>query len=144
MKGVTPVIAVILLLMITVAMVGFAFVWFTSISQKTTQAVENSTLSQLEKQEQKVRISNIDRISVPGTTVITVRSTGTRSVPLNTVLVFVNDVGKSCTWTNTGGSGSPTVLVTQGAVECRVTPACTPGDRVRVDAPAGPDEAICP
>ncbi len=36
MKGITPVIAIILLLLITISMVGFAFVWFSRVTQSAT------------------------------------------------------------------------------------------------------------
>ena len=61
MKGITPVVAIILLLLITISMVGFAFVWFTRIGELTTQQTQTQLQSQLDAAAQKVRIDSIDK-----------------------------------------------------------------------------------
>ncbi|MAH42375.1 hypothetical protein CL614_01465 [archaeon] len=42
-KGITPVISVVLLLLITVAVIGIAFTWFMSTTQDLADDAENST-----------------------------------------------------------------------------------------------------
>lgn len=52
MKGITPVIAVILLIMITISMVGFLFVWFSNYLSSLSQYEERwECISWEEKQE---------------------------------------------------------------------------------------------
>ncbi len=60
MKGVTPVIAVILLLLITIAMAGFAFIFFTRIMGAATNATEAELANTLLRQHKKIAIDNID------------------------------------------------------------------------------------
>ncbi len=50
MKGITPIVATILLLLITISMVGFSFVFVQRTAQTSTQAGEtqlNQTISQI-------------------------------------------------------------------------------------------------
>src|SRR3989344_7559884 len=84
MKGITPVIAIILLLLITISMVGFAFVWFQRVAQTATDSADNALDTQLSQQNQKVRID-----STSGTTIY-LRSTGSQSLPASSVALYVN------------------------------------------------------
>ena len=89
MKGITPVIAVILLLLITVAMVGFAFVWFTQITRSTTDIVGKDVNSTIVRQAQKISIDNVNNI----TRIITIRNIGSQPISLasgsSEVAVFI-------------------------------------------------------
>src|SRR3989338_872445 len=78
MKGITPVIAIILLLLITVAMVGFAMVWFQKFVAMTGSQTEENLQTQLDQQSKTIHIANIDNtngittivtVIVPGATI---------------------------------------------------------------------------
>jgi len=90
-KGITPVIAIILLLMITIALIGFAFVWFTSISATLT----NQTSQQLTEQQRKMMTAaKIDNMLVDqpaGSNILYIRNTGTVKLLKSETKVYVND-----------------------------------------------------
>ena|SRR3989344_6328943 len=87
MKGITPVIAIILLLMITIAMVGFAFVWFTSVATQLGNATERMSVEQTNQMQTKAKIENIDKAS--NTT--NIRNSGFVALDLAKTIVYVND-----------------------------------------------------
>src|SRR3989338_7172640 len=89
MKGITPVIAIILLLLITISMVGFAFVWFQRVASTATQATDEQLTAQLNKQAQQIKLEGAS-----GTTV-TLRSNGNVALPVGSIVLFVN--GSSAT-----------------------------------------------
>lgn len=134
MKGITPVIAIILLLLITISMVGFAFVWFTRVSELATQQTQAQLEEQLTQQAQKIRIdavaSTADRV--------TVRNSGSQSIPLNKISVFVAGGSRTCTWLPTGD------LAVGATTTCTWSGACTSGQLIKVTAPGGSDSVNCP
>ncbi len=132
MKGITPVVAIILLLLITISMVGFAFVWFTRIGELTTQQTQAQLQSELDRQAQKVRIDAVT------TTTVTIRNIGTKAIPEIQLTVFVDNVVKECTWSTSGD------LAAGGSKTCTYTGACTAGtSTVRVTAPGNSDAVKC-
>jgi len=143
MKGITPVIAVILLLLITIAVVGFAFVWFQRIAQTTTDITEGE-LDALRQQTAK-RVS-IDAIDVTATKV-SIRNRGTVPIPIGTtseVSVYVGGALKTCTWTGTDCTGISAKISPGAVCTCDWPDAsCTAGTPVRVTAPGGFDERTC-
>ena len=132
MKGITPVIAVILLLLITISMVGFAFVWFTRLTETATESVSgelNATTSALAK---KIQIDN-----AAGTS-LSLRNIGTQTVEAGQLAFFVNGVSVTCTF------GAGVTSVPPNTVRaCTLSTSCSAGSRMRVTAPAGPDEVTC-
>ena len=70
MKGITPIIAIIMLLMITIALVGFAYVFFSG----TMESATNATSAQLE-QQMNIMGENFVIEAVDKNTVI-IRNTG--------------------------------------------------------------------
>ena len=132
MKGITPVIAVILLLLITISMVGFTFVWLTRLSS-TLQTKTSESINATYSFEQRVRIDNIN----PSTNVVTIRAVGSQSVPTSSIQVYVNGNGVTCGWS------APT-LVPQGTVDCTLSPpGCASGGTLKVSAPGGQDQTTC-
>lgn len=128
-KGITPVVAVILLLLITVAIVGFAFGFFQRAFTTSSQQAQRETERLTESVGASFRIENAKD------TLITLRNTGTG--PLNTALlsVYVADVMKACTWS----AGNITV---SGIGTCTLSSACT-GSQVRVVGLSAEDAAAC-
>ena len=60
MKGITPVIAIILLMLITISMVGFAFVWFNRVTSEIGGEITTQTQATVAQAQTKVTIDNID------------------------------------------------------------------------------------
>jgi len=129
MKGITPVIAVILLLLITISLVGFAFIFFTRITETTSEQIDTQLEQQLLTQQQRVSIEAINR------THIFVRSTGTASIPGTSLVVFVNNSLRNCVFTTTIAPG--------GVASCNLTFLCGNEDTIRVTAPGGSDSRDC-
>ncbi len=135
MKGITPVIAVILLLLITVSMAGFAFVFLQRSLETTTSSTEESLNAQLNQQRQKVAIDN----AVSGA--VYVRHIGTITMTdMNKVTVYVNNVKATCTgeWT-TKTSWAPGEIVT-----CTLASlVCNGNTTIKITSPGGQDSTSC-
>ncbi len=132
MKGITPVIAIILLLLITISMVGFAFIWFQRVAQTATSASDTALQAQLNQQAQTARID-----SASGTNV-TIRNTGSQSMAAGSVAIFVNG-------TSTTSGNCPTVALASGAINtCASTvQVCSGTSIVKITAPGNSDQIIC-
>ena len=132
MKGITPVIAIILLLLITISMVGFAFVWFQRVAQTATDSADNALDTQLSQQNQKVRID-----STSGTTIY-LRSTGSQSLPASSVALYVNG-------TLVTSGNCPSASQASGATfSCASSvQLCSGSSKVKVTTPGNTDEVTC-
>ncbi|MCX6818693.1 MAG: hypothetical protein NT129_01700, partial [Candidatus Aenigmarchaeota archaeon] len=97
MKGITPVIATILLLLITISMVGFAFVWFSGMFGNIATSTENATNAQMMQMGQKINIESAK------TNNIAVRNVGNYNISSTSLSVYVDGAPKSpaCTWSAT-------------------------------------------
>ncbi len=135
MKGITPVIAVILLLLITIAMVGFAFVWFGRIAGAATNATQQQLESQLSQQAKRVSIDNLNAAQSN----VTFRNTGTATIAGSEISVYAGGTLVTCIWS------PPSAVVAPGAtMSCDWSgSACTANTLVRVTAPGGADESTC-
>ena len=134
MKGITPVIAVILLLLITVSLVGFAFVWFTRVATTAATGIENQTAKLLATKS--VRIENA---KVSGTTTrIDLRNTGDVIINSGELAFYIED-GRVV-----GSLGCPASIAPGSVVTCS-PPAvqCNATQRLRVSVPGGGDINIC-
>jgi len=134
MKAITPVVAIILLLLITISMVGFAFVWFTRITQISANATQTQLTTQLTIQGQKIRIESVTA------TAFTIRSIGANSIPLNQILIFKDGTLAPCTTWNPADDPLAAAAITT----CTVGFSCTPGQIIRITAPGNEDSAKCP
>ena len=130
MKGITAVIAMILLLLITIAVVGAAFTFFSGITSTASSAAQNQT------SEQVSTISKQVRIDAHNTTSISIRSTGTGTMAGSEIAVFVDGAPRTC---------SPVLgtLVPGSLQTCNFSPACVNGQRIRVTAPGNNAEVLC-
>ena len=134
MKAITPVVAVILLLLITISMVGFAFVWFTRIAQISTNQTQTQLVNQLTIQGQKIRIESVIA------TALTIRNIGTNSIPFDQILIFKDSTLVTCTTWNPATDP----LVAAATTTCTAGFSCTPGQTIRTSAPGNEDSAKCP
>ena len=131
MKGITPVIAIILLLLITISMVGFAFVWFQRVAQTATDSTDTQLQQQLAQQAEKIRIE-----SGAGTSV-TLRNTGSQALPVGSVALFVNNAQST--------NSCPGSSQAAGAVfTCTLSSSCASGNTLKATAPGNTDQITCP
>ncbi len=130
MKGITPVIAIVLLLLITVALVGFAFGFFQKIlgiaTEKTTEQTESQTASFTSTIE-------IDNVNTGG---VTVRNTGGTTISTSKLSVYVANAFMGCTWS----SGTIAAGIT---ATCSNASFCASGSEVKVTGPANKATATC-
>ena len=134
MKGITPVIAVILLLLITVSLVAFAFTWFTRVATTAATGIENQTAKLLATKS--VRIENA---KVSGTTTrIDLRNTGDVIINSGELAFYIED-GRVV-----GSLGCPASIAPGSVVTCSppgVT--CNATQSLRVSLPGGGDISTC-
>lgn len=133
MKGITPVVATILLLLITIAVVGFAFGYFSTIM--TTVGTE----AQEQAAQTTERLSKAIRIDSVGGTNLYVSNIGTRDInTTNELSVYVaGTLDSKCT-----GNWQDKVLSPSKLTNCTLVSSCV-GKMVKVVAPAGPTEYSC-
>ena len=129
-KGITPVVAIILLLMITIAVIGFAFGFFQTLLSSSGAASETQLQDTTNMLGKSVRI---DGISSTG---IVVRHSGSVAIAAADLTVLVN-----------GQPDSACVLgamAVSSVATCNFGSACSTGDVITVSSPAGPVYATCP
>lgn len=147
MKGITPVIATILLLLITISMVGFAFVWFSRVTTTAGTQIENQTLNQVNQAAKVIRIEAL-KTTAPAT--VSVRNSGTAVFPVSEISVFIDGAPvltatcatapEGTAWT---GDISPNVVRTCRLYAAAGT-ACPANSVVVVTSPGGTeDRRVC-
>jgi flagellin-like protein len=128
MKGITPVVATIMLLLITIAMVGFAYIWFNNIATTVTVGLQNSTQNEIIRERQLINIEN------PKNGSIVIRNIGGYSISKSDLNVYVNNTLKTCGWEKDAVSPGDTITS-----YCN----CTAGVDIKVTAPGNFDFDIC-
>ncbi len=129
MRGITPVIAVILLMLITISMVGFAFVWFTRLAESATSTVGNETESLAQNLAKKISIDNVEGTS------LALRNRGTATVQPEEIGFFIDGASVTCAGLS---------AISPGAIgTCTLSSACNAGSTMRITTPAGADEVRC-
>ncbi len=145
MKGITPIIAIILLLLITISMVGFAFVWFTRIAESASAAGSSQLNLKVGQMAQKIRLDNVNDNLVP------IRNIGSQAIQSVSLSFYVNSTMRGCDGT-TGGSIDAFILSPGEVRSCylceQLSGSCTgticdSNGRLKITAPAGSDELIC-
>lgn len=129
-KGITPVIAIILLLLITIAVVGFASGFFQTIVQTSgTQATDAA-------QQTGDRLSKAVAFVAASADTVTVKNVGTATMTAATDLtVLIAGVRNACTWSAasvaTGTTSTCTLTATAGndcAPSAAVITVVSPGN----------------
>ena len=130
MKGISAVIATILLLLIVIAIVGFAFNFFQNIFGATTVATQNQTNQVIRNAAYQVSIDNAAATSV------TIRNAGTvnlvvANAPAASDLTFyVGGVTTTCTW------GAAATIAPGGTGTCTFAASCS-GKLLRITTVGG-------
>lgn len=83
-KGITPVVAVIMLLLIVISLVGGMFVWMRRTMGGVQQTVGNQTQQQAEQMGQTIRIDTIDCNAADAY----IRNTGSNSIECANIKVW--------------------------------------------------------
>ncbi len=146
MKGITPVISVILLLLVTIAIVGFATGFFQRILGAAGTSADEQLSATATQLGQTIKIDiakgglQIGGVAgAPLDSQIAIRSTGPKSVPLKSIAVFVANNLVTCNgWT----SGE---LAPGGTSVCTVNDNDCTGKEVKASAPGGnaPETVKC-
>lgn len=132
MKGITPVIAIILLLMITIALAGFAFVWFGRVGQQVTNQTAEQLAEQQRKQATSAIIDNIDAANG----IVTIRNSGTVTINTNELGIYVDGTPIQCT--GLGATIAPGATAT--CTNTTVIPGCV---SVRITTVGTGDQRSC-
>ena len=130
MKAVTPLISVILLLLITIAMVGFTYTWFTRVSADIT----NQTSTAVEDERgKKLVIDNL--VSQED---VYLRNIGTKSIGSDEVQFYVNNVPIGCDF------GTVNFITPGETVICTLEDICGFNSILKATFPGGSDLITCP
>lgn len=115
MKGISPVIAVILMVMITVALVAFSYSWLQgTLSQTQQQTTE--VLTQTEKMNQRVDVTTAYQCGNDICFELKAASTNRYSLDMNGTGYYVNGVPKTAsTWDGGIGGAQCTTVTTLAA-----------------------------
>jgi len=130
-KGITDIIAVVLLLMITISLVGFAWIWLQRAAGSTMEATTTGLEAQQQTAGKLIRIDNVD--STNGN--VTVRNIGSYNISDNELSVYVDGVVLVCSWSPTSmAPGTTMTCNSAGIVGC---------SKIKVTAPGNTDEVSC-
>ncbi|MBI2579817.1 MAG: hypothetical protein HYW27_02855 [Candidatus Aenigmarchaeota archaeon] len=137
-KGITPVIAIILLLLITISMVGFAFVWFSRVAQTATESTEKQLQTELNKQNKKIAVDNLQLSTATDTGCVSLRNIGSVSIPAGEIKLYVDGAAQS---------GCDTLALAAGATgSCAISlNTCNTGSNkiVKVTTGGNQDQVTC-
>ncbi len=133
LKGITPVVSVILLLLVTIAVVGFATGFFQRIMSAAGASAEQQLNVSTTQLSQTIKLD-----SAAGTTVV-VRSTGSKAIDLSSVTIFINNMPQTCTTWN------PSVLTPGNTATCTMAASCAVGATIKATGPGGeaPEKIVC-
>ena len=139
MKGITPVVAVILLLMITIVIIGFATGFFQQVIATTGEGAVG-TASKTTEQYQKV--AQFSGAGDDGTdTKVTVKSVGAVDIPVAEIAVLIDGVAQNCAWQDVSGSSITTVT---GIGVCFLASTlCPTDDVVTISSPGMESSGEC-
>ena len=147
LKGISPVIAIILMVMITVVLVAFAYSWLQGTMSETTKQTSD-VLTQTEKMNQRVNIGTLYVCDSGANSSyicfeLRAQTTNKYAIPLNGTGYYVSNVPKELYSWDGGISGTPCSedlsLAAGGRCFGRIpnSPSCSVGDVFKVSLPWG-------
>ncbi len=171
MKGITPIIAIILLLLITISLTGVAFLWFTRMGETASQAGSSQLNKTTGQMLLKIRIDNIEpspprgeggvggggpRLpeNQPGNA-ITIRNTGSLDISSPDLGFYVGNEIKGCDGDSALNNGVTPFNIAPGEIRtcylCNEASGssctaanCITGSRIKIMSPGNTDEETCP
>jgi flagellin-like protein len=120
MKGISAIISVILLVMISISLAGLAWVWFFNISNTLTTSATNETQAATNKLGMKAKIEVAQFYSANWVNA-TIRNIGTVNIDIAKLGIFVD--GVLSTYNPNTGILAPGSTITINITNA--TPACT-------------------
>ncbi len=135
MKGITPVITVILLLLVSIAVIGFAFSFFQRTVGTTAAEGESNVRSAVNVSSLAVRIDNAKNNAVA------IRNMGSGTILLDTLSAYVNSSKAFSTVTTCTVSGVPATEISSGQVAVCTLP-CAANYPVRIVTSGGYEDRV--
>ena len=142
-KGITPVIAMILLLLIVVSLAGGFMIWINSTWGILQNTASEDISTQIEQQQKKIRIENCDIVNDE----IVIKNMG--SADINATVIAGQGAKDLTIYYNGQVDLSPTITPTIippnsiAVVTTSIAVDIVSGDKIRVVAPANEDAIIC-
>ena len=133
-KGVSPVIATVLMVMVTVGLVAFSYTFLSGIITTGGEAAKNQT--KILVQNQQIGISSLWRVDATHTG-IAITSTGTSAVDLSNVKVFINNAPKAWLGDSVDGCTLAGTLSPQESCNMDVAAPYTQGSVIKIVGPSG-------
>lgn len=130
MKGITPIMASILLMMITISILALSYDFFTSIFKTVSMKSESYMKSKI-LVFGRIVIDNINENS------ITIRNIGAFNVSTTSIAVYVNDKLITCNW-------DKKIVKPRELATCYKSNFCRKGDFIKITSPSNVDEGRCP
>jgi len=132
-KGVSTIVATILLLLIVIAIVGFAFGFFQRFFGIATSTGEEQLQLTQQNIQTSMRIESASGTPVVGATPasssIIVRNTGAADINTANVVLFLNDViqlgAAGCTWRDVGDTIGKTTITPNELANCKLSSDCS-------------------
>ncbi|MBI4015007.1 MAG: hypothetical protein HY365_03575 [Candidatus Aenigmarchaeota archaeon] len=141
-KGVSAVISIILLLLVTISLVGMVYTFFVSQTETLTSGLKDDTQNTLDQLSTKVRIVVVQQ---DGTNPVKIymRNTGTRTISdLSTIVIFIDGKFELGDWKNADDSAAADMAPGETVyfVPQAVITSCS---NVKVDTPGQGTSASC-
>jgi len=134
MKGITPVISLILLLVIVIVVVGFSFGIFQNLIAGAGEAATTQTTTTTQNIQQTARYEACNP-GAAGIATITMRNMGSGPMNGTAIGVYVNGASVTC------GATWPDTLIPAGGVKtCTSSAAIASGATIRITSPSGASE----
>ncbi len=171
MKGITPIVAIILLLLITISLAGVAFLWFTRMGETASQAGSSQLNKTTGLMMIRIRIDNIEPSplrgeggvggggpllpeSQPGNA-ITIRNMGSRDISSSEMGFYVDNEIKGCDGDSNPGNGVTSFNIAPSEIRtcylCNEASGssctalnCNKGSRIKIISSSNTDEETCP
>ncbi len=91
MKGISAIISVVLILMITIVLAGLSYIWFTNLFQSVTSTAQQTATGAQTALATKFKIEAATNTTLTNVTVY-VRNTGQADINMTTASAYVNDI----------------------------------------------------
>src|SRR3989344_1882347 len=137
-KGITPVIAIILLLLITIAVIGFATGFFQSIVTTSGQQAQDASKATAD------RVQKIIEFVTASDDSITVKNAGTKDIAAKELSFLVAGSPVVC---DTAVLPDAAIITPGGTATCQISEAgsnCAPDATITVTAPGNTITGTCP
>lgn len=122
MKGISAVIATILLLLVTISIMGFVYIYLSGTVTTLGAKTEEEIKAEAAKYSKGIWFEN-----AAGTQVV-IRNLGSQNINTSEVNVYINNVLKTCTW-------SPETISPNSIATCTLAESCS-GKGVKASGPA--------